>query len=49
MPEGPSVRMFHQRVLTFVGQRVASAVGTTKKLEPATLQALRMADTQVSA
>ncbi|XP_049628583.1 endonuclease 8-like 2 [Suncus etruscus] len=47
MPEGPSVRMFHQRVLPFVGQRVASAVGTTKKLEPATLQALRMADTQV--
>ncbi|XP_004614812.2 endonuclease 8-like 2 [Sorex araneus] len=47
MPEGPSVRVFHQRVSPFVGQRVASAGGSTRKLEPAALQGLRLVETQV--
>ncbi|XP_066217043.1 endonuclease 8-like 2 [Saccopteryx leptura] len=47
MPEGPSVRKFHHLVSPFVGQQVVKTGGSSKKLNPATLQFLWLQDAQV--
>ncbi|XP_006864386.1 PREDICTED: endonuclease 8-like 2 [Chrysochloris asiatica] len=47
MPEGPSVRKFYRLVAPFVGQQVVKTGGSSKKLDPADLQALWLQDVQV--
>ncbi|XP_055144155.2 endonuclease 8-like 2 isoform X1 [Symphalangus syndactylus] len=47
MPEGPLVRKFHRLVSPFVGQQVVKTGGSSKKLQPASLQSLWLQDTQV--
>ncbi|XP_039075664.1 endonuclease 8-like 2 [Hyaena hyaena] len=47
MPEGPSVRKFHHLVSPFVGQQVVKTGGSSKKLNPASLQFLWLQDNQV--
>lgn len=47
MPEGPLVRKFHHLVSPFVGQQVVKTGGSSKKLQPASLQSLWLQDTQV--
>ncbi|KAM9195048.1 endonuclease 8-like 2 isoform 2-T2 [Dugong dugon] len=47
MPEGPSVRKFHQLVSPFVGQQVVKTGGSSKKLNLTDLQSLWLQDTQV--
>ncbi|XP_006884999.1 PREDICTED: endonuclease 8-like 2 [Elephantulus edwardii] len=47
MPEGPSVRKFHHLVSPFVGKQVIKTGGSSKKLNPASLQSLWLQDTQV--
>ncbi|XP_032124243.1 endonuclease 8-like 2 isoform X1 [Sapajus apella] len=47
MPEGPLVRKFHHLVSPFVGQQVVKTGGSSKKLQPASLQSLWLQDAQV--
>ncbi|XP_043844769.1 endonuclease 8-like 2 [Dromiciops gliroides] len=47
MPEGPSLRKFHQLVAPFVGQLVVTVGGNTKKINPKMLEILRLQDSQV--
>ncbi|XP_017395964.1 endonuclease 8-like 2 isoform X2 [Cebus imitator] len=47
MPEGPLVRKFHHLVTPFVGQQVVKTGGSSKKLQPASLQSLWLQDAQV--
>ncbi|XP_074065614.1 endonuclease 8-like 2 [Macrotis lagotis] len=47
MPEGPSLRKFHQLVAPFVGQLVVNVGGSSKKINPEMLEMLRLQDSQV--
>ncbi|XP_035125741.1 endonuclease 8-like 2 isoform X2 [Callithrix jacchus] len=47
MPEGPLVRKFHHLVSPFVGQQVVKTGGSSRKLEPASVQSLWLQDAQV--
>ncbi|KFP34462.1 Endonuclease 8-like 2, partial [Colius striatus] len=47
MPEGPSVRKFHLLTSPFVGQVVAKAGGSSRKINVKDLNALRLQDSQV--
>ncbi|XP_068963528.1 LOW QUALITY PROTEIN: endonuclease 8-like 2 [Petaurus breviceps papuanus] len=47
MPEGPSLRKFHQLVTPFVGQLVFTVGGNSKKINPKMLEMLRLQDSQV--
>ncbi|XP_051831931.1 endonuclease 8-like 2 [Antechinus flavipes] len=47
MPEGPSLRKFHQLVAPFVGQLVVKVGGNSKKMDPNMLEMLRLQDSQV--
>ncbi|XP_044516847.1 endonuclease 8-like 2 [Gracilinanus agilis] len=47
MPEGPSLRKFHQLIAPFVGQLVVTVGGNSKKINPNMLEMLRLQDSQV--